>query len=74
MEIIQKLIKLELENKIPTKDIIPNHPEFMNTVHNGDRDCIEIVEENSMKIVLDFIINIYFIYKFNIFFLSYLRV
>ncbi|WP_447405906.1 hypothetical protein [Clostridium perfringens] len=58
MEIIQKLIKLEIENKFPTKDIIPNHLEFMNTVHNGDRDCIEIVEENSMKIVLDFIINI----------------
>ena len=30
----------------------------MSTVHNGDRDCIEIVEESSMKIVLDFIINI----------------
>lgn len=58
MEIIQKLIKLELENKIPTKDIIPNHPELMSTVYNWDRDCIEIVEENSMKIVLDFIINI----------------
>ena len=58
MEIIQKLIKLELENKIPTKDIIPNHPELMSTVYNWGRDCIEIVEENSMKIVLDFIINI----------------
>ncbi|MDU5108710.1 M28 family peptidase, partial [Clostridium sp.] len=58
VEIIQKLIKLELENKIPTKDLIPNPPEFMGTVHNGDRDCIEIVEESSMKIVLDFIINI----------------
>ncbi|MDK0734323.1 M28 family peptidase [Clostridium perfringens] len=58
VEIIQKLIKLELENKIPTKDLIPNPPEFMSTVHNGDRDCIEIVEESSMKIVLDFIINI----------------
>ncbi|NGT12481.1 hypothetical protein G6Y96_12070 [Clostridium perfringens] len=58
MEIIQKLIKLELENKIPTRELIPNPPEFMSTVHNGDRDCIEIVEENSMKIVLDFIINI----------------
>ncbi|MDK0563788.1 hypothetical protein P5E48_07565 [Clostridium perfringens] len=58
MEIIQKLIKLELENKIPTKDLIPNPPEFMSTVHNVDRDCIEIVEESSMKIVLDFIINI----------------
>lgn len=34
MEIIQKLIKLELENKIPTKDIIPNHPELMSTVYN----------------------------------------
>ncbi|EHK2406564.1 hypothetical protein GNF54_05160 [Clostridium perfringens] len=58
MEIIQKIINLELENKFPTKDIIPNHLEFMSTVHNGDRDCIEIVEESSMKIVLDFIINI----------------
>lgn len=58
VEIIQKLIKLELENKIPTKELIPNPPEFMSTVHNGDRDCIEIVEESSMKIVLDFIINI----------------
>ena len=58
VEIIRKLIKLELENKIPTKDLIPNPPEFMSTVHNGDRDCIEIVEESSMKIVLDFIINI----------------
>lgn len=34
MEIIQKLIELELENKIPTKDIIPNHPELMSTVYN----------------------------------------
>ncbi|TBX13391.1 hypothetical protein BFS03_07110 [Clostridium perfringens] len=58
MEIIQKLIKLELENKFPTKELIPNSPEFMSTVHNGNRDCIEIVEESSMKIVLDFIINI----------------
>ena len=58
VEIIQKLIKLELENRVPTKDLIPNPPEFMSTVHNGDRDCIEIVEESSMKIVLDFIINI----------------
>ena len=58
MEIIQKIIKLELENKFPTKDLIPNPPEFMSTVHNGVRDCIEIVEESSMKIVLDFIINI----------------
>ncbi|EOU1110182.1 M28 family peptidase [Clostridium perfringens] len=58
VEIIQKIIKLELENKFPTKDLIPNPPEFMSTVHNGDRDCIEIVEESSMKIVLDFIINI----------------
>ncbi|ELC8344533.1 TPA: hypothetical protein ACY4SM_001186 [Clostridium perfringens] len=58
MEIIQKLIKLEIENRIPTKELIPNPPEFMSTVHNGDKDCIEIVEESSMKIVLDFIINI----------------
>ncbi len=58
MEIIQKIIKLELENKFPTKDLIPNPTEFMSTVHTGDRDCIEIVEESSMKIVLDFIINI----------------
>ncbi|MCX0385239.1 hypothetical protein LI053_07175 [Clostridium perfringens] len=58
MEIIQKIINLELENKFPTKDLISNPPEFMSTVNNGDRDCIEIVEESSMKIVLDFIINI----------------
>ncbi|EGT3613471.1 hypothetical protein E5N06_08960 [Clostridium perfringens] len=58
MEIIQKLIKLEIENRIPTKELISNSPEFMSTVHNGDKDCIEIVEESSMKIVLDFIINI----------------
>ena len=58
VEIIQKLIKLEIENRIPTKELIPNPPEFMSTVHNGDKDCIEIVEESSMKIVLDFIINI----------------
>ncbi|MDZ4975268.1 hypothetical protein GNF42_12330 [Clostridium perfringens] len=58
MEIIQELIKLEIENKFPTKELISNSPEFMSTVHNGDRDCIEIVEESSMKIVLDFIINI----------------
>lgn len=58
VEIIQKIINLELENKFPTKDLIPNPPEFMSTVHNGDKDCIEIIEESSMKIVLDFIINI----------------
>lgn len=56
--IIQKLIKLECENIVPTKELIPNPPEFMSTVHNGPRDYIEIVEERAMKMVLDFIIKI----------------
>lgn len=58
IEIIQKLINLECENIVPTKELIPNSPEFMSTVHNGSRDCIEIVEESAMKMVLDFIIKI----------------
>ena len=58
VDIIQKLIKLECENIVPTKELIPNPQEFMSTVHNGTRDCIEIVEERAMKMVLDFIIKI----------------
>lgn len=58
IDIIQKLIKLECENIDPTKELIPNPPEFMSTVHNGPRDSIEIVEDMSMKMVLDFIIKI----------------
>lgn len=58
INIIQKLIKLECENIVPTEELIPNPPEFMSTVHNGPRDSIEIVEERAMNMVLDFIIKI----------------
>lgn len=58
LEIIYKIIDCEVNGIEPTQELITTRLKFMDTLHNGIYDTIDIVDEKPMILVLDFLLDI----------------
>lgn len=58
LKIITKIIECELNELELPEELLNSRPKFMETIHNGKNDNLEIVNESSMLLVLDLLISI----------------
>ena len=58
LKIITKIIECELNELELPEELLNSRPKFMETIHNGKNDNLEIVNESSMILVLDLLISI----------------
>lgn len=58
IEIIYKIIDCEINGIEPTEELLNTKLRFMDTLHNGKDDTINIVEEEPMVLVLNLILDI----------------
>ena len=58
LKIITKIIECELNELELSEELLNSRLKFMETIHNGKNDNLEIVNESSMLLVLDLLISI----------------
>ncbi len=58
LKIITKIIECELNELELPEELLNSRLKFMETIHNGKNDNLEIVNESSMLLVLDLLISI----------------